>query len=253
MVLTINAAPSTPKRRGSVAARHDKSKCRGTGDCEVVVMGLPSGTPATLVREYINEMMVHYFICPSDSPPIINCWLEGFHNARYAVLVFASAKLATRALDFNGIPFLMEKLDIHRRHEYEGPHPHRSECTASQLLPDKYLPEGEERERWMCKLDDLFNRYVWVEPTEFRLQSKEEDNRKLSACPSPTKYNGTEVGRENTAQKAEKVVVDDKRELLQTQHHIKQPTEQPSPERKEGHRSVQLLDGEEIRQDDRNQ
>ena len=154
MVLTINAAPSTPKRRGSVAARHDKSKCRGTGDCEVVVMGLPSGTPATLVREYINEMMVHYFICPSDSPPIINCWLEGFHNARYAVLVFASAKLATRALDFNGIPFLMEKLDIHRRHEYEGPHPHQSECTSSQLLPDKYLPEGEERERWKDKLDD---------------------------------------------------------------------------------------------------
>ena len=171
MVLTISAAPSIPKRRGSVAARHDKSKCRGTGDCEVVVMGLPSGTPATLVREYINEMMVHYFICPSDSPPIINCWLEGFHNARYAVLVFASAKLATRALDFNGIPFLMEKLDIHRRHEYEGPHPHQSECTASQLLPDKYLPEGKERERWMHKLDDLFNCYVWVEPTDVGLES----------------------------------------------------------------------------------
>ena len=110
MVLTINriknAAPSIPKRRGLVAARHDKSKRRGAGDCdrEAVVMGLPSGTPATLVQEYINELMEHYFICPSDSPPIVNCWLEGFHTARYAVLVFASAKLATRALDSTESP-----------------------------------------------------------------------------------------------------------------------------------------------------
>ena len=257
MVKTINhiknAAPSIPKRRGSVAARHDKSKCRGTGDCEVVVMGLPFGTPATLVQEYLNEMMVHHFICPSDSPPIVNCWLEGFHTARYAVLVFASAKLATRALDFNGIPFLMEILDIHRRHEYEGPHPHHSSSKFSQLLPDKYLPEGKERERWMKKLDDLFNRYVWVEPAEVGLESEEEYNRKL-LCPSSTKYYGTEVGREKTTQKAEKVVVvDGKHELRRTQHHTKQPNEQPSPERKEGVRSVQLLDGEESKHDDRNQ
>ena len=54
-------------------------------------MGLPFGTLATLVQEYLNEMMVHYFICPYDAPPIVNCWLEGFHTALYAVLVFASA------------------------------------------------------------------------------------------------------------------------------------------------------------------
>ena len=112
-----NTTPPTPRKGGLAAARHDKRKRRGAGDCEVVVMGLPFGTPATLVQDYLNEMMVHYFICPSDSPPIVNCWLEGFHTARYAVLVFASSNLATRVLDFNGIPFLMEKLDIHRGHE----------------------------------------------------------------------------------------------------------------------------------------
>ena len=213
----------------------------------VIVMGLPFGTPATLVQEYLNEMMVHHFICPSDSPPIVNSWLEGFHTARYAVLVFASAKLATRALDFNGIPFLMEILDIHRRHEYEGPHPHHSPSKFSQLLPDKYLPEGKERERWKDKVDDLFNRYVWVEPAELGFESEEEYNRKLS-CPSSTKYCGTEVGREKTAQKAGKLsVVEEHCELQRKQHHTRQPNEQPSPNRKEG---VKLVAGKENKQDD---
>ena len=96
MISTANcikyAAPPVPKRRGLAAARHDKGRRSGDGDCEVVVMGLPSGTPATLVREYINEMMVHYFICPSDAPPIVNCWLEGFLK-RMIILALKSNKL----------------------------------------------------------------------------------------------------------------------------------------------------------------
>ena len=114
VIYSDNTTPPTSRKGELAVTRHDKRKeRRGSDDCEVVVMGLPFGTPATLVQEYLNKMMVHHFICPSDSPPIVNSWLEGFHTARYAVLVFASSKLATRALDFNGIPFLMEILDIH--------------------------------------------------------------------------------------------------------------------------------------------
>jgi len=47
---------------------------------------------------------------------------------------------------------------------------------------------------------------VWVEPTELGFESEEEYNHKLS-CPSSTKYCGTEVGREKTAQKAGKQFV----------------------------------------------
>ena len=217
-----------------MAAKRDNRRCHGAEeDCEVVVMGIPLGIPATLVGEYFIKMMVLYFICPSDYTPIVDCWLEGPNTAHYAVLVFASSKLATRALDFNELPFMMEKLEIHRRHDYEGPLPLRSECTA----PDKYLPEGKES--------------VWAQPIDFMLESKGYNRTKQ---PSPTKYHGTEVGREKTAQIAAKLpVVDEHCELQRKQHHAKHPNEQPSPNRKEGSvpsvsvQQYQLLGGEKIR------
>ena len=149
---------------------------------EVVVMNIPFGTPATLIRDFFVEWMVHYFLCPPNSTPIVTCWID--RRARYAVLVFASAKYATRALDFNGIYFLQEELQIQRRCTYDGPHPHRSTMTFSQLLPDKYLPEGIERERWMNRYDNLHERYASAEPSDYGLELEEDYIRKIIEGPS---------------------------------------------------------------------
>ena len=177
---TNNAKPPQARKYGQMGGRQRNNA--NESNREVVVMNIPFGTPATLLRDFFVEWMVQYFICPPNSTPIVTCWID--RPARYAVLVFASAKYATRALDFNGIYFLQEELQIQRRCTYDGPHPHRSTMTFSQLLPDKYLPEGIERERWMNRYDDLNERYASAEPSDYGLELEEDYIRRIIEGPS---------------------------------------------------------------------
>ena len=106
-----NAKPPPAHQDGPEGGRHeDETRHR------VYVTNFPQGTPEFLLEHFFIHWMVHYFIC--DVPPVVKCRINNSGDS--AVLFFDCAYYATRALDFNGIKFLKQQLQIQRPHDYTG-------------------------------------------------------------------------------------------------------------------------------------
>ena len=102
---------------------------------ELFVGNTPPGTSEMLLLQFLNGAMRRVNLCGPHETPILNCRV----NTKFAFIELASADMANKALNLNGIPFLGAVLKVSRPSKYAGP-PVSSKTW--QELTGQALPAG---------------------------------------------------------------------------------------------------------------
>lgn len=115
---------------------------------ELFVGNTPPGTSELLLMHFFNAALRRVRLCAPNDTPVLNSRV----NSKFAFVELASAEMANRALQLNGIPFLGGTLlKVSRPSKYMGPPdpPHKSwqELTGQNLPDGAYLDAEQEKIR----------------------------------------------------------------------------------------------------------
>lgn len=102
---------------------------------ELFVGNTPPGTSEMLLMQFLNAAMRRIQLCQQHETPITTCRV----NQKFAFIECASAAMANKALNMNGIPFLGAILKISRPSKYTGPVLH---YKTWQELTGQAIPAG---------------------------------------------------------------------------------------------------------------